>query len=77
LYIKGGMSVVIESGLELTLKGAGGFINIGPAGIAISGTMVLINSGGAAGAGSPGNVPSPGSPTDPDKADDGTKGGAM
>ena len=77
VYIKAGMSVVIESGLELTLKGAGGFINIGPAGIAISGTMVMINSGGAAGSGSAGTVMDPAAPTAPDEADDGTKGGAM
>jgi len=76
VYIKAGMSVVIESGLELTLKGAGGFINIGPAGIAISGTMVMINSGGAAGSGSSGTVSDPTAPTAPDEADDGTKGGA-
>ena len=77
VYIKAGMSVVIESGLELTLKAAGGFINIGPAGIAISGPMVMINSGGAAGSGSPGTVMDPVAPTAPDEADDGTKGGAM
>lgn len=82
-YIKGGMSVTIEAGLELTLKAAGGFITIGPAGVAISGTMVLINSGGAAGSGSPPTITEPDAPTaptapkDPDKADDGTKGGKM
>ncbi len=76
-YIKGGMNVVIESGMELTLKGAGGFINIGPTGIAISGTMVMINSGGAPGAGSPGSVTDPATPNKPDTADDGSKGGAM
>lgn len=82
-YIKGGMSVTIEAGMELTLKGAGGFITIGPAGVAISGTMVLINSGGAAGAGSPPQITepdapaAPASPIDPDIADDGTKGGKM
>jgi len=76
-YIKGGMSVVIEAGMELTLKGSGGFITIGPAGVSISGTMVMINSGGAAGAGSPGTITDPGAPTAPDEADDGSKGGAM
>lgn len=45
--IVSGMSVVIEA-MNITLKGAGGFISIGPAGVAIQGTMVLINSGGAA-----------------------------
>ena len=76
-YIKAGMSLVIESGLELTLKAAGGFINIGPAGIAISGPMVMINSGGAAGSGTAGQLQSPGAPTKPDTADDGTKGGKL
>jgi type VI secretion system secreted protein VgrG len=46
------LNVVIEAGVQLTLKGPGGFIDIGPAGVAIQGTIVLINSGGAAGTGS-------------------------
>jgi type VI secretion system secreted protein VgrG len=75
VYIKAGMTLVIESGMELCLKGAGGFITIGPAGIAISGTMVMINSGGAAVSGSPASLQSPGDPTAPDEADDGSKGG--
>jgi type VI secretion system secreted protein VgrG len=77
VYIKGGMNVVIESGLELTLTAAGGFINIGPAGVAISGTLVLINSGGAAGQGTPVQTTNPQSPQNPDQADDGTKGTKM
>ena len=77
IYLKGGMSVTIEAGMELTLKAAGGFITIGPSGVAISGTMVMINSGGAAGSGSAGNVPDPKTPDAPDLADDGTKGGKM
>ena len=77
VYIKAGMKVVIESGMELCLKGAGGFITIGPAGIAISGTMVMINSGGAPVPGSPATLTDPGAPTVPDQADDGTKGGKM
>lgn len=51
IYIKAGMKVVIEAGVQLTLKGPGGFIDINPAGVVIQGTMVLINSGGAAGSG--------------------------
>jgi type VI secretion system secreted protein VgrG len=46
------MKVVIEAGAQLSLKGPGGFIDIGPSGVAIQGTTVLINSGGAAGSGS-------------------------
>jgi type VI secretion system secreted protein VgrG len=75
VYIKAGQTVVIESGMNLCLKGAGGFITIGPSGIAISGTMVMINSGGAAVPGSPATLTSPGDPTAPDEADDGSKGG--
>lgn len=51
IHIKGGMNVVIEAGMQLSLKVGGNFISIGPAGIAIQGTTVLINSGGAAGSG--------------------------
>ena len=71
IHLKAGMKVIIESGLQLSLKAAGGFIDIGPAGISISGTLVNINSGGAAGAGS---GASPKAPEDPDKADDGSAG---
>jgi type VI secretion system secreted protein VgrG len=74
IHLKAGMNVVIEAGLELTIMASGNFINIGPAGIFISGTMVFINSGGAAGVGSPSNPTSPKSPQDPDTADDGSKG---
>jgi type VI secretion system secreted protein VgrG len=69
VYINGGMNVVIQAGMELSLVGSGGFITIGPSGVAISGTMVLINSGGAAGSGSAGSTPTPASPTAPDKAE--------
>jgi type VI secretion system secreted protein VgrG len=77
VYINAGMNVVIQAGMELSLIGSGGFITIGPSGVAISGTMVLINSGGAAGSGSAGSTPSPATPAAPDTADDGSKGGAM
>ncbi len=74
IHLKAGMNVVIEAGLQLTIKASGGFINIGPAGVAIQGTLVLINSGGAAGAGSGSSPTSPKAPKDPDQADDGSKG---
>jgi type VI secretion system secreted protein VgrG len=74
IHLKAGMNVVIEAGMQLTIKASGGFINIGPAGVAISGTLVLINSGGAAGSGS---GSSPTDPQKPDEADDGSKGGKM
>jgi type VI secretion system secreted protein VgrG len=78
IHLKAGMNVVIEAGMELTLKAGGSFIDIGPAGIAISGApMVMINSGGAAGSGcgssptSPTDPVDPTDPKDPDLADDG------
>jgi type VI secretion system secreted protein VgrG len=77
IHLKAGMNVVIEAGLELTIMASGNFINIGPAGVAISGTLVLINSGGAPGSGSPSTPTSPKAPQDPDTADDGSKGGKM
>jgi type VI secretion system secreted protein VgrG len=52
IHLKGGMKVIIEAGMQLTIKGPGGFVDIGPTGVTIQGTMVLINSGGAAGSGS-------------------------
>jgi type VI secretion system secreted protein VgrG len=81
IHLKAGMNVVIEAGMELTLKAGGSFIDIGPAGIAISGApLVMINSGGAAGSGcgsspvSPTDPVAPTDPKDPDLADDGKSG---
>jgi type VI secretion system secreted protein VgrG len=70
IYINGGMSVVIQAGMELSLVASGNFVTIGPSGVAISGTMVLINSGGAPGSGSAGSVGSPQAPGTPDSVDD-------
>jgi type VI secretion system secreted protein VgrG len=66
IHLKSGMNLVVESGTTLTLKVGGNFININPGGIFIKGTMVMINSGGAAGSGS-GASPAP--PKDPLEAD--------
>ena len=59
IYLKAGMSVVIEAGAQISLKVGGNFIDISPAGVTISGTMVLINSGGAAGSGMACNIVPP------------------
>ncbi|RIK76835.1 MAG: type VI secretion system tip protein VgrG [Planctomycetota bacterium] len=61
VHIKAGMCMVLEAGLQLTLKVGGNFVDISPVGVAINGTMVLINSGGAAGSGS---GSSPAAPSD-------------
>jgi type VI secretion system secreted protein VgrG len=74
IHLKAGMNVVIESGTSLTLKVGGNFINLSPAGIAISGMpMVLINSGGAAGSGSGCSPDPPKPPEEACTAEGGTK----
>ena len=65
IHLKAGMKVVIEAGVQMTIKGPGGFVDIGPAGVTIQGTLVNINSGGAAGVGS-GSAPT--EPTDAEEA---------
>lgn len=74
IHLTSGTKVVIDAGMELTIKAAGGFIDIGPAGVTIQGIMVNINSGGSAASGS---SCSPDTPEQPDVADDGTRGGKM
>lgn len=46
--IVSGTSIVVEA-MEITLKGAGGFVKVDPSGVTIQGSLVLINSGGSAG----------------------------
>ncbi len=81
-YYESGSTLVIQASTGITLSGPGGFITISEAGISISGTLVLINSGGMAIPGmagplTPPEAPQdPKTPTDPDQADDGTVGGA-
>ncbi|MGB7210442.1 MAG: type VI secretion system tip protein TssI/VgrG [Pyrinomonadaceae bacterium] len=70
IHIKAGVKVIIEAP-QVSLKGAGGFVDVGPAGVTIQGTMVLINSGGAAGSGSGCSTTAPTAPKEADKADAG------
>jgi type VI secretion system secreted protein VgrG len=51
----------------------GNFIDINPAGVFIQGTMVMINSGGAAGSGSGASPDTPKDPQEADKAEGGQK----
>jgi type VI secretion system secreted protein VgrG len=73
VHIKAGMSVVVEAGTALTLKVGGNFININPGGIFIKGTMVMINSGGAAGSGAGSNPDVPKPPKEADEAKPGAR----
>ena len=79
IHLKAGMTAVIEAGVQLTLKVGGNFIDISPVGVSIQGTMVMINSGGAAGSGSGSSPqsaqdPAQANPTKPDEADDSKSG---
>jgi type VI secretion system secreted protein VgrG len=74
IHFKSGQTIVIEAGTRLSLKGPGGFVDIGPTGVTIYGTLVNINSGGAAGSGGGSSPAAPedakeAKPTEPDKAD--------
>jgi len=70
VHIKGGTTVVIEAGVQLSLKVGGNFIDIGPAGVSIKGTLVMINSGGAAGSGGGSSPTAPAAPEAPDPPKD-------
>jgi type VI secretion system secreted protein VgrG len=74
IHIKAGMTVVIEAGTQLSLKVGGNFIDINPTGVYITGAMVMINSGGAAGSGAACQpqdpaAPNQAAPTEPTLAD--------
>jgi type VI secretion system secreted protein VgrG len=77
IHLKAGMTVVIEAGTEISLQVGGNFIDINPTGVTISGTMVMINSGGSSGSGCGSSPVSPTAPKSPDIADDGSKGTKM
>lgn len=68
IHLKGGSTVVIEAGSQLTLKVGGNFVVIDSSGVSIVGTMVKINSGGAAGSGSGSSPTAPESPKTPAEA---------
>ena len=69
VHIKAGTKLILEASAQISLVVGGNFIDIGPAGVAIKGTMVMINSGGAAGSGSGSSPTAPvaAEPPDPPK----------
>ncbi|MBV9783023.1 MAG: type VI secretion system tip protein VgrG [Acidisphaera sp.] len=66
-----GMSVVIEGSTKLSLVVGGSFVVISPSGVAITGPMVQINSGGSADSAATASVTAP---TDATAAQPGTSG---
>ncbi|GMV45003.1 MAG: hypothetical protein AMXMBFR66_04010 [Pseudomonadota bacterium] len=65
LSLKGGVNVVVEAGVQLTIKAGASSVVLGPDGVSITGALVKVNSGGAAGSGSSANAKKP---AKPDKA---------
>ena len=45
--LKAGINLVLDAGMIISLKAGGSSVVIGPAGVSITGAMVMINSGGA------------------------------
>lgn len=74
IYLKAGANIVLEAGAAITLKVGGNFVTINSSGIFIKGTMVMINSGGAALSGSAGSLVAPMKPQIADPADDNKPG---
>ncbi len=68
IHLKAGTKVIIEAGTQVTMKVGGNFVDVGPAGVTIQGTMVKINSGGSAGSGSGSSPDPPKQPAEADKA---------
>ncbi|MES2771388.1 MAG: type VI secretion system tip protein VgrG [Pseudomonadota bacterium] len=69
IHIKAGMNIVIEAGASITLKAGGGFIVIGPSSVTVSGTPILLNSGGSPGQGAGVSLSAPNAPMAADKGD--------
>jgi type VI secretion system secreted protein VgrG len=65
VHIKGGMNVVIEGGMQVSIKAGPSSVVLGPDGVSITGPMVKINSGGAAGSGSGASPVAPTAPEAP------------
>jgi type VI secretion system secreted protein VgrG len=59
-------TIVLEADTGLTIKVGGNFVTVNAAGVQINGTMVMINSGGAALPATPGSIVPP---LDPDEAE--------
>jgi type VI secretion system secreted protein VgrG len=68
MHLKAGTTLVLEASATLSLKVGGNFISINSGGIFIKGTMVMINSGGAAGSGSGASPQAPQAPKEAAKS---------
>ena len=67
IHLKAGMKVVVDGAMNASLIGSGNFVAASPAGVAIVGTMVNINSGGSSGG--PASSAQPDGPNSPELPD--------
>ncbi len=67
-------TIVLEAQTGLTINVGGNFVTINPAGVQINGTMVMINSGGAALPAVPGSIVPPLDPAEAEIADNADPG---
>jgi type VI secretion system secreted protein VgrG len=65
VHIRAGTKIILQAGSQISLKVGGNFIDIGPRGVTISGSMVYINSGGSPGSGAGSSPDQPGIPLRP------------
>lgn len=63
VVVEAGTTLVLKASAGITLQGPGGFITIDASGVSIQGTMLLLNSGGAALPGTPSPATTPSAPT--------------
>ncbi len=70
IHLKAGTKLILEAGVQVSLKAGPSFVDIGPAGVSISGPMVKLNSGGSAGSGSGSSPSAPTAPEAPDTPKD-------
>lgn len=69
IHLKSSQNVVIE-GMRISFKSPGGFVDVGPSGVAIQGIKVNINSGGSAASGTAASPDTPDTPKDAQVAED-------
>ena len=79
VHINAGSKIILEAGQRISLKVGGNFVDIGPSGVTIVGTLVKINSGGSAGNGKDADPQEPidakkAAPAAPTEADNSTTG---
>ncbi|MFX0198773.1 MAG: type VI secretion system Vgr family protein, partial [Candidatus Hodarchaeota archaeon] len=68
IHLKAGQNLILEAGTNITLKVGGNFVALSSSGVTVSGSQILLNSGGSAGSGSGSSPESPKEPLEADTA---------